>query len=330
MSAIDYNSLELLSWTGAFTYPPQNYSTTDPEFYAGNGIDWFMIKEMWPALIFAVFFYLGRGAFKTFLFPRLARMAGIRGKRASKLGYQLWLFLFYVVSSIYGYVVIGDREWVAFPLGKREMYHLFADSPFRADTSIQFYYAYAIGFYMAELLAIFVETKRSDFFEYLLHHVVTLYLIAFSWMGYETRIGTYVLLIHDISDIGLCTTKIAHYVGNEFLVNVNFVFFFVSFIAMRLVCLPSLTIGIYYLGPLVRPISTNCWYLAIFVGIVLQALHIFWFYLIIRMLYRLLSGGTGDVRSDDDEIEAIEKVADDSHTKKTPQSSAKKNNLKKD
>ena len=325
---VDFESLELLSWTGAFTYPPQNYSVTDTEFYAGNGIDWFMMADMWPALFFGVFFYIGRGAFKTFLFPRLARMAGIRGKRANKLGYQLWLLIFYVVSSIYGYIVIGDREWVAFPLGKSEMYNLFVNSPFRADSNIQFYYAYAIGFYLAELMAIFVEPERSDFFEYLLHHVVTLYLVAFSWMGYETRIGTYVLLIHDISDIGLCTTKIAHYIGSEMLVNVNFVFFLASFIFMRLVCLPSLTIGIYYLGPLVRPISTNCFYLGFFVGIVLQALHIFWFYLILRMLYRLVTGGKGDVRSDEDELEEIEKKSTTTNANAKPTNSSKA--LKKD
>ena len=294
-----------LSLWQVFDYPSlTNFTSTDPDFYATNGFNFEMITDMWPALLFGVFFYLGRSAFKMVLFPPLARLMGIRGKRANKFSYQLWLLMFYVVSSFYGFKVIGDKPWVSFPLGKKEMYNLFSDSPFRAGSDIQFYYSYAIGFYLAELIAIFVEPKRSDFLEYLLHHVVTLYLVTFSWMGYETRIGTYVLLIHDISDIGLCTTKIAHYLGSNLMVNVNFVFFLASFVYMRLVCLPSLTIGIYLVGPAVRPFTVNSQILGFFVGIVLQSLHLFWFYLILRMLYRLVTGdGEGDVRSDEEDIE---------------------------
>ena len=39
----------------------------------------------------------------------------------------------------------------------------------------------------------------------------------------------------------------------------------------------------------------------VLLGVVLQALHFFWFAMILKMIYRLVTGVKGDVRSDDDD-----------------------------
>ncbi len=42
-------------------------------------------------------------------------------------------------------------------------------------------------------------------------------------------------------------------------------------------------------------------FLSVLLGVVLQALHVFWFVLIIKMIVRLTTGVKGDVRSDEDD-----------------------------
>jgi len=49
----------------------------------------------------------------------------------------------------------------------------------------------------------------------------------------------------------------------------------------------------------------DCFYLFLFIDeVIKKRLHIFWLFLIIRMVLRLLRGGSGDVRSDEDDDQA--------------------------
>ena len=49
----------------------------------------------------------------------------------------------------------------------------------------------------------FFDRARKDFWEMFIHHLVTLILIFFSWTANLVRIGTSVLLLHDMADIML-------------------------------------------------------------------------------------------------------------------------------
>ena len=53
------------------------------------------------------------------------------------------------------------------------------------------------------------------------------------------------------------------------------------------------------------PISILYQILAFLLGVVLQALHVFWFYMILKMVIRLATGVQGDMRSDDDEDDEV-------------------------
>ena len=57
---------------------------------------------------------------------------------------------------------------------------------------------------------------------------------------------------------------------------------------------------------------TKLFLFVILVQIVLQCLHVFWFYLIVKMAWRLLAGYNieKDVRSDDDDVLIIEGEAE--------------------
>jgi sphingoid base N-palmitoyltransferase len=52
------------------------------------------------------------------------------------------------------------------------------------------------------------DTKRSDFWQHFVHHLVTMALITLSWVTNFVRMGTLVMLIHDISDVPLEIAKV--------------------------------------------------------------------------------------------------------------------------
>jgi TLC domain len=53
------------------------------------------------------------------------------------------------------------------------------------------------------------DTKRSDFWQHFVHHLVTMALITLSWVTNFVRMGTLVMLIHDISDVPLEVAKVS-------------------------------------------------------------------------------------------------------------------------
>eukprot|EP00744_Colponema_vietnamica_P003384 GILI01005193.1.p1 GENE.GILI01005193.1~~GILI01005193.1.p1 ORF type:complete len:335 (-),score=50.91 GILI01005193.1:217-1167(-) len=259
---------------------------------------------LFPVLLFFQLSFVLRHFCKNTVFPPLARMCGLTGKAVPKFGYQGWLLLFYTTSTIYGYLILHDKSWVSFPLGeneKREMTGNFRSTP---HTEIVWYYCYQIGFFLAELHAICTEPKRSDFLEYLLHHIVTLYLLIFSFAAYEHRIGSYVLLIHDVVDIFLCLAKMANYMKVRDLIMVpTFVTFVVSYTFFRMYCLPVASMTLFQESFIYHGnVASTC--LGYVLGFALQALHVFWYGLILRVLYRAVATGKKeDVRSDDDVAE---------------------------
>lgn len=275
--------------------------------WGGWGMDFAQAVHLWPLFLWAVFFYNVRQQMYE-PFKRVGIALGISPKAERKLQkfqYQSWLTLYYVLSTIFGAFVLYDKPWTGFPMNAENMMSLFVNHPSQPDKWITWYYAYQMGFFVAESFAIFKETRRSDFLEYVAHHVTTLLLMLFSYVGYEHRIGSYILIIHDASDILLCFTKLLHYVrAHDGLVNTSFAGFVAVFVYARLICLPVHGFAVIFVATGKRMCTVNFWLLTILLQFVLQGLHIYWTVLIVRMLLRLLLTDTrGDVRSSDDEVE---------------------------
>lgn len=153
-----------------------------------------------------------------------------------------------------------------------------------------------------------------------IHHVVTIILLSVSYMLNQHRIGTVVLIIHDLSDIFLEGSKTLNYFKFKKVVNIGFAIFAVAFFVTRLICLP-----LYVLHPIIFlypnhlnyslhhcydaecKSSSNLAQLNIksfwlfFLGS-LQVLHIYWFALILRMVINALVTKRldSDIRSDDE------------------------------
>ena len=69
------------------------------------------------------------------------------------------------------------------------------------------YYLVCLGFWLSCSLYIFIETRRKDFYQMLLHHEVTVCLIVGSYVWNCYRTGIIVLWLHDASDMFLYSAK---------------------------------------------------------------------------------------------------------------------------
>uniref|UniRef100_A0A3Q4BVG4 Uncharacterized protein n=1 Tax=Mola mola TaxID=94237 RepID=A0A3Q4BVG4_MOLML len=150
------------------------------------------------------------------------------------------------------------------------------------------YYILEMGFYMSLLLCVSVDVKRKDFKEQVIHHIATILLIAFSYCANFVRVGTLVMLVHDSSDFLLESAKMFHYAGWRRMCDSLFVIFALIFLATRLLVFPgrllysTLVVSLQFFNPFPGYYFFNTLLL------VLQALHIFWAYLILRMVYKFV------------------------------------------
>ncbi|KAF2863189.1 longevity assurance proteins LAG1/LAC1 [Piedraia hortae CBS 480.64] len=181
----------------------------------------------------------------------------------------------------------------------------------------------------AIVLMLQLEKPRKDFKELVLHHIITLALIWLSYRFHFTYMGIAVYITHDISDFFLATSKVLNYLDSVF-TPPYFVFFIGVWAYTRhylnLIILASLlppttlklpfsdktlttgqfkTVGSYELNWDTQ--QYKCWIsqsITFFLLAALQAVNIFWFVLIVRVLLRIvLKGEQKDERSDDEDEE---------------------------
>lgn len=298
----------LPSWTDP--WPSPFHRAVAESGYGGLGVDLEHFASLWIAVpIFFAFFVVGL-VLKKVVFPFVGRALGIpvaNKKKQRKFSNQMWLFLFYVGNTYFGYLVQKNKPWWGFPMSTDNMIGFFHDFPAKPDDLMLLYYAVGLAFYTSEIFSLFFETRRSDFYEYLAHHIATIILIAMSFAGRDHNMGSHIIFIHDASDIFLTLAKSAHYVNYQLIVNVSFVLFTAGFIFFRLVCLPMFLYVCFYVTPLVRKATVNFFTLAFLLMFVLQLLHVYWFALIVKTIFRLIVGKKGDTRSDSDVDDAPKK-----------------------
>jgi ceramide synthetase len=163
----------------------------------------------------------------------------------------------------------------------------------------------------------FLEARHKDYFVMFAHHFVTLFLVLFSWNGGFHAIGMLVLLVHDISDVPLDILKSSNYLGLDeqsglYITEIAFVANMVSWAYARLYLFPF--------GIITRVLPPHCgllvWILErmsipanfvltgsdacmdgkatvfiCFCGLcALVVMHVWWFFLILRIAYRLIVG----------------------------------------
>lgn len=165
-------------------------------------------------------------------------------------------------------------------------------------------YMVELAYYTSGIfIHIFIDQPLKDYWVMLFHHIVTMVLLGWSYeMGYH-RIGVLVLICHDISDVFLDSAKCFHYIDMEIFSTLTFVNLVISWALYRLWYFPT------------RVISSTIWnviaeeerqgvifpYANHFRALLclLLVLHVYWFFLILKVAQRAVTEGIEDVRDED-------------------------------
>jgi ceramide synthetase len=233
-------------------------------------------------------------------------------KKIAKYVEAFWRFIFYSSFSYLGYrtlFVPEVAEWV------QDTKNHWEGWPYHQITGIAlFYYHIELGSYIHQL--IWTESNHSDFWEMFAHHIITIALIVISFITNYWRVGVSILFLHDLSDVFLEGCKVLNYTSKppsrrwikNHIVDPGFGVFTVVFFITRLVLFPRYILYSVFIEGY-RVYGCEWGGCPIFIGLLsaLQCLHIFWFYLIMRMVMKLFMGQMeGDVRSDDEGEEEFE------------------------
>ncbi|XP_077937512.1 ceramide synthase 2a isoform X2 [Gasterosteus aculeatus] len=224
-----------------------------------------------------------------------------RPSKLKKFREACWRFTFYLLAFFAGLAVLIDKPWLH---DMKQMWDGFPKMPLLP--SQYWYYMIELGFYISLIFSVATDVKRKDFKEQIIHHVATISLISFSWLVNYIRAGTLIMLVHDASDYLMESAKIFNYAGWKKTCNIIFTVFAAVFIVTRLVILPFWIIYTTWVYPLTLYPPFLGFYFFNGLMLVLQALHIFWAVLILRMVVKFLPGNgiVEDERSDKEETDS--------------------------
>ncbi|XP_040910216.1 ceramide synthase 5-like isoform X2 [Toxotes jaculatrix] len=206
-----------------------------------------------------------------------------------------WRLTFYLGIFIYAIRHLWVSPWMW------DTRHCWHNYPFQPMSPGQYnHYVAELAFYWSLMFSQFTDIKRKDFIIMLVHHLATIILITFSYANNMLRAGTLVMCVHDASDIFLEAAKLANYAKYQRLCDGLFVVFSISFFLTRLVIYPFWIVYsvLFESWEIVGPYQA--WWLLNGLLLVLQTLHIIWFYLITRIAIKAIFKGkvSKDDRSD--------------------------------
>lgn len=206
-----------------------------------------------------------------------------------------WRFLFYLLSFWCGLYILLDKPWFW------ETKHCWYNYPVQqVSTDVWWYYMLEMAFYWSLVLSLFMDTKRKDFGEMIVHHIATLTLMGMSWAANMVRVGTLVLCVHDAVDYILEFAKLAKYCKYNRVCDGLFIVFTIVWFITRLLIYPFRILWSTLFEATSVVGMAPVYYVYNGLLCILQVLHIIWFYMILRMAYYYVIKGQveKDGRSD--------------------------------
>ncbi|KAI9799886.1 MAG: hypothetical protein M1833_003808 [Piccolia ochrophora] len=251
----------------------------------------------------------------------LAVRCGIRGRaKQSRFMEQMYTAVYFLFLGPFGlYVMSRTPIWYFNTTG------FFNDFPHKTHEGVfKAYYLFQAAYWaqQAIVLMLQLEKPRKDFRELVWHHIVTLSLIWSSYRFHFTYMGLAVYITHDISDFFLATSKCLNYLDSPIVGPYFGLFVFVWVYMRHIINLRILyatltefsTVGPFELNWETQQYKCRLSQTIAFTLLAsLQAVNLFWMFLILRIAKNyVFDKALDDDRSDvedyaDEEVEENER-----------------------
>ncbi|RMZ87859.1 hypothetical protein DV736_g4914, partial [Chaetothyriales sp. CBS 134916] len=264
-------------------------------------------------LAFVAFYTIVLSFTREFIMQRVikpwALYCGIKSRaKQARFMEQVYTAMYFAIFGPFGLYVMSQG-----PLWYFSTTAMFEGYPHRKHEAIfKAYYLLQASYWtqQAIVLLLQLEKPRKDFKELVFHHIVTLALIFLSYRFHFAKIGIAVYITHDVSDFFLATSKTLNYL-DSIIVGPFYLFFILVWVYLRhylnLRILWATLTEFRTVGPYELDWETQqykCWISQIITFSLLaclQAVNLFWLYLILRIAKNyVFNNVTQDERSDDE------------------------------
>jgi len=234
-------------------------------------------------------------------FYAFGRLNGLKeDKELKKLSESGFKIVYWLPAWCWGFYLAYEGGWIFNP--QLCWTHIWEqDRP----PKVIWYYGIQLGWYcFTQIAHMTFDVKRKDYWPMFIHHMVTIILVAFSWYHGFQRIGIVIFVSMDLVDVFLELAKFFNYLKVTILANGFFVCLVLAWMGFRLGFFPLVAIKtVWYDVDLVhRREGAEYNYLAwqLFAGLLftLQILQVYWFGLVIKALYKMLTTGAVDDPTD--------------------------------
>ncbi|GAK65825.1 longevity assurance proteins LAG1/LAC1 [Moesziomyces antarcticus] len=271
-------------------------------------------------LLFLVFYVIVfsflRQSTTLYIFKPFAKWWGIKSEsKQARFTEQGYAVLYWGSAAALGLYVMSfqDSWWY-------NLEHLWLKYPhWQMRSELKLYYLLQFSFWLQQALVMLLrlEKPRKDYYELIAHHLVTLWLIGWSYLINLTMIGTTVFVCMDIPDTWLGFSKALNYMGLDNITVVIFAIFMVIWTYFRIYLSAATLHSVWYQFELIPRYAREWepekgWWLVswmryqIFAPLfLLLLLNLFWYVLMWRIMFRAIRGTVADEREDgeDDEEE---------------------------
>lgn len=262
-----------------------------------------------------------RASLMQYVFLPVARHAcGIKNrKKGMRFAEQGWSVFYYLISWVLGMYLLCKSDYAL------SVKNIWAGWPHhRFSPLFKAYYLIQLACWLSQIYVVNVEEKRKDYYQMFTHHIVTVALVTGSYYYYYMRVGHVILVLMDVGDVLLSSAKMLKYAGYNTLCDYMFGLFLICWIICRhglfvFFTYSSLTDGVstqqqkcYYKedGTLLRcfPYGVQKTLVALLCG--LQVILLTWFVMIMRVVLKILRGGSAEDNRSDDETDGNEEEND--------------------
>lgn len=235
------------------------------------------------------------------------KLRKIKQVKITKCTESMWKLTYYTGVQLFIFLISYEEPWFG---DRKQLFNGWPDHTIKFP--LKLFFMCQCGFYIYSIAALLMwETRRKDFTIMMSHHVITVFLIGYSYITRFFRSGSIVLALHDTSDVFMETAKLFKYCGKEFAASTSFGLFALSWLILRLIYFPFWIIrssSYDLLQHLTLPDAYHIWIYYVFNTMLLTLLvfHIYWWILICSMVLKQLKnkGKVGeDIRSDSEDGE---------------------------
>lgn len=266
-----------------------------PDFEFGNWSDFAMILFIVPVI--ALLKYLVKRYTEEYFVTNLKRkysgeVLSLKTQKCTKNCFKLFYFLFITCFGLYVYSETTFHS--SLMLGSGDIRYLLSDWPYnKMPNLLTLYYMIGLSYHVEDAIHHFYVPAQNDFFEMLLHHYITVVLIACSYMTQHWNFGINVMIQMDNGDIFVGSIKAFMDFGPSYIVLPNYFILVGTWIYFRVFVY---TYEVIWHGALSRraisDLTTNYQTYFQFLLLGLLLLNIYWSILFMRIGIRLAKKGT--------------------------------------